>query len=236
MEKFLVGGAVRDSIMGIKSNDWDFSVVAPSFEAMRAELITEGFQIFVETPEFFTIRARGPKGFTFGGMDFGTQTFDFVWARKDGPYSDGRRPDFVEPGTLLDDISRRDFSCNAIAKDSAGMLIDPFGGQEDIKRKVIRAVGDARQRIVVEDALRGMRAIRFSVTKGFAIHWNVIDVLRSDEFRLALRSISTERIQGELDKAFKVDTALTIKMLTDLRLVDTIFGRDRLRLMTTTKD
>lgn len=235
MELFLVGGAVRDEIMGIDSKDWDFSVVAPSFEEVERELRAGGFEIFLSTPEFFTIRARGPKGFTFGGREFGTQTFDFVWARKDGTYSDGRRPDFVLPGTLHDDLSRRDFSVNAIAKDRHGNLIDPFNGRADIDARLIRAVGNARDRIIGEDALRGLRALRFSVTKGFGIDNEVTAVLKSQEFRQALRSVSTERIREELDKMFKVDTFKSLLLIQELRLEGTLFNDTGLRLMPTMK-
>lgn len=245
MQMFEVGGCVRDEILGTPSKDIDFTVVLSPFEmgpcgggvrndpfaTMRKNLETLGFEIFVETPEFFTIRARFPKG----NAKYKGMTADFVLARKEGEYSDGRRPDRVKVGTLEDDLARRDFTMNAIAKDHTGYLIDPFGGVQDIRLGIIRCVGDPHDRIIKEDALRGLRAVRFSVTKQFFIHDNVIEVLDSDEFRLRLRTISTERIQGELDKAFRADTAKTLKALTNLRLVDTIFGRDRLHLVTTTK-
>ena len=244
MQMYEVGGCVRDGILGIPSKDIDFSVVlTPAeqvhisnngldpFKFMVHELMAKQFHIFVETPEFLTVIGRFPSDHPV----FPSMAADFVLARQDGTYGDGRRPDVVVPGTLMDDLARRDFTMNAIAKDADGNLIDPFGGQEDIERRLIRAVGDARQRIVVEDALRGLRAIRFSITKGFDIGISVWEVLDSDEFRLALRSISTERIQGELDKAFRVNTPATIRLLTQLRLVDTIFGRDRLHLVTSMK-
>lgn len=246
MELFLVGGAVRDEIMGIKSKDWDFSVVLDPadiegtglnpFAFMKYELLARGFEIFVETPEFFTLRARGPKGFTFAGMDFGNQTFDFVMARKESGYTDGRRPDMVEVGDLMDDLSRRDFGMNAIAKDSQGNLIDPFNGQQDIADKVIRAVGNPEDRIQ-EDALRIMRALRFSVTKGFRIDGE-LDFAISQNAEL-LRNVSTERIREELEKMFKVDTWKTIMLLTTHERFDmvgrVVFNLPGLRLMPTMK-
>lgn len=248
MELFLVGGAVRDEIMGIKSKDWDFSVVLSGnedgwhqiggndpFRVMRLELERMGFEIFVETPEFFTLRARGPKGFTFAGMDFGNQTFDFVMARKESGYTDGRRPDVVVAGSLTDDLSRRDFCCNAIAKDRNGNLIDPFNGQQDIVDRVIRAVGNARERIIDEDALRGLRALRFAVQKGFAIDEEVKDVLRSKAFQLALPSVSTERVKDELEKMFKVDTIRTLDLIQEFSLELVLFDNTGLRLMPTMK-
>lgn len=256
MEMFEVGGCVRDEILGIKSKDIDFTVVLdPSeivprraksgklidqtpFEIMDAELQRRGFQIFLRTPEFLTIRARFPRP---GGNlaliknEWAGMTADFVLARKETTYSDGRRPDAVEPGTLLDDLSRRDFTMNAIAKDAQGNLIDPFNGRADIDAKIIRAVGNARDRIIGEDALRGLRAIRFSITKGFTIDLETFDVLDSAEFREALRSVSVERQREELDKMFKANTTRTMHALLVLGLVDTLFDNTGLRLMPTMK-
>jgi tRNA nucleotidyltransferase/poly(A) polymerase len=247
MELFLVGGAVRDEIMGIKSKDWDFSVVLSEFnvrdarfwgltdfEFMRDRLVRRGFEVFVDTPEFFTLRARGPKGFTFAGVDFGNQTFDFVMARKESGYTDGRRPDAVEAGDLMDDLSRRDFTVNAIAKDRHGNLIDPFHGRKDIADGVIRAVGNAQDRLM-EDALRGLRAVRFAVQKGFSIDREVQAVLMSSSFQTALSSISTERQREELEKGFKVDTMKMLRLLSSFGLDSVLFNNTGLRLMPTMK-
>lgn len=234
METYLVGGAVRDEIMGLRSKDLDYSVVLSEsdmagrddpFSVMRELLVAGGYKIYTESPQFFTIRAKAPNG----------DDADFVLARKEGEYSDGRRPDRVEIGTLLDDLGRRDFSCNAIAKDSNGNLIDPFDGQKDIANRKIKAVGNPFERIVEEDALRGLRAIRFAVTKNFWIAGSVQEVLTEASFHRALESVSTERIQQELDKAFKVSTIDTLEYLRAFGLIPTIFGRDRLHLVTSTR-
>lgn len=221
MEKFLVGGAVRDELMGLRSKDWDFVCIADSFEAMEQSLLDDGFQIFVTTPEFFTIRAHGPKGFQFAGHDFGKQTFDFVWAREDGPYSDGRRPDWVKPGTLLTDLGRRDFACNAIAKAADGTLIDPFNGQQDISHRIIRAVGDPYERFE-EDALRILRAMRFSVTKRFNIDFTTR--LAMEDKAATVAGVSAERVREELTKMFNADPLETISMLDDFAMFPIIFG------------
>ena len=123
---FEVGGCVRDSLLGRNTKDIDFTVVAPSFGAMRQHLLNEGFTIHVENPEFQTIRCGVPEGHVLRKR---TKDADFVWARHEGPYSDGRHPDWVEPGTLLDDLERRDFTVNAIARGVDGHIIDPFDGQ-----------------------------------------------------------------------------------------------------------
>ena len=160
MKMYEVGGCVRDEILGIPSKDIDFSVVLDEadmhtharrdggeinpFDLMVVKLQEMGFKIFLETPEHLTVRAQFPRGRTYNdrGHDYGTNTADFVLARKEGTYTDGRRPDKVEPGTLMDDLRRRDFTMNAIAKDSDGTLIDPCNGQRDIDLRVIRAFGD----------------------------------------------------------------------------------------------
>ena len=248
MEMFEVGGCVRDEILGIPSKDIDFTVVIEKneilgdtdpFVAMAGELRRQGFEIFLETPEFLTIRARFPRfsngsGFVMRQAHSG-MTADFVLARKETTYSDGRRPDAVEPGTLLDDLARRDFTMNAIAKDHTGNLIDPFNGRKDIADKVIRAVGNARKRIIGEDALRGLRAIRFAVQKGFTIDDEVCGVLGSAEFKRALRSVSTERQREELDKMFKIDTIHSLWLIDVFKLQDALFDNTGLRLMPTMK-
>src|SRR5687768_11467708 len=103
---FRVGGCVRDELLGIESKDIDFAVEADSFEAMRDAVHARCSKVFLETPEFLTIR----------GLDPDIGAVDFVLCRKDGPTKDGRRPEFVEPGTILDDLARRDFTVNADRK------------------------------------------------------------------------------------------------------------------------
>src|SRR4051812_36297006 len=107
-----VGGHVRDSLLGIKSKDIDFAVEAESFMELFNWLNAQKFDIFLITEEYGTIRARFPKGHVNAGL-----TADFVLCRKDGNYSDGRRPDSVSPGTIFDDLARRDFTVNAMARD-----------------------------------------------------------------------------------------------------------------------
>lgn len=214
VEAFEVGGIVRDDIMGVKSNDVDYTVTAPSFEAMRQFVIDNGMKIVVETPEFFTIRAVAHEPFQGrkGGLDF-------VWAREEGPYSDGRRPDWVKPGTLFMDQQRRDFTMNAIAKAADGSLIDPFNGREDIDRRIIRAVGDPLERLT-EDALRAVRALRFAVTKDFAIHDRLVMAMNHPTTRrMIVENISDERIQQELSKMFRFDTVKSLQLLARFPLL-----------------
>lgn len=230
MRIYLVGGAVRDKLMGRKPNDFDFTVVLEEdfvpwqdpFDTMVAHLEREGFKIFLKNPEHLTVRAQFPVG-SGGFLDGVTNipggainpgkkrlTADFVLARKEGSYSDGRRPDSVEPGTLGDDLARRDFSMNAIAEDESGTIIDPFDGVGAISLGLIEAVGDAKQRML-EDALRALRALRFSVTLGFQMSNEVRDAMRDDDVLHALNlNVSDERKMDELNKMFKVDPVRSI--------------------------
>lgn len=234
MELLEIGGCVRDELMGVSSKDVDFVVIAPSFEAMRERIVEEGFTIFLDTPEFFTIRAGVPKDHPLRAR---TRDADFVWARKDSATSDGRRPDFVEPGTLLDDQARRDFSMNAIARDPfTGELIDPFGGVQDIKDGIIRFVGRPEDRIR-EDGLRVMRGFRFMITKGMTLDSLTAEAMHSDLAIEMLGKVSIERMQVELDKMLNHDMERTMDLLVkDLRrdMLKMIL-RDRLRLTTTMK-
>lgn len=199
---YLVGGAVRDKVMGIKPKDLDYAVEAPSYAAMKAYILERGGKIHQEREEFLTIRAGLPK---LGHVDF-------VLCRKDGVYSDGRHPDNVQVGTLMDDLARRDFTMNAMAQDEDGEIIDPFNGREDIAEKLVTCVGVTEERFS-EDALRMLRALRFAITKGFNIDPAITRCLRDKYFIHLLSSVSVERMYDELLKCFKHNTILTIRVL-----------------------
>lgn len=223
MQMFLVGGAVRDEILGVPFKDYDYTVVLhpwddlhscfnavekDPFKIMESNLLAEGYEIFDRNPEFFTIRARFPKNDHRRGI-----VGDFVLAREEGPYSDGRHPDWVKPGKLSHDLARRDFTMNAIAKDG-NAYVDPHGGQLDIKRKVVRAVGDPLERLT-EDPLRAIRAIRFAVTKGFGIESNLASAMREPSVTdgVASARVADERITAEFEKMFRKDTVKSILFL-----------------------
>jgi tRNA nucleotidyltransferase/poly(A) polymerase len=233
-----VGGCVRDELLGVKSKDIDYTAVVTGdvehpYAHLRRYLVDQGFTIFVETPQYLTIRAQFPK---LNGQKRAV-TADFVLARKDGEYTDGRRPDTVEAGTLFDDLKRRDFTVNAIAKDhELGLYIDPFGGQEDLKAGVLRCVGSAEDRLR-EDALRALRALRFAVTKGFVLDPELWIAMRSEWLPLLVAKVSAERRREELSKAFRHDTLETLFCLGQLPsdLKEAIFAGG-LRLDATLKD
>jgi len=239
-----VGGAVRDKFLGVNSKDVDFVAIPinpkrfanadEAFATLVNVLKVDGFKVFLETPEFFTVRAQVP---TWHPVRKRTAVADFVLARKDGPSSDGRRPDFVLPGTLMDDLQRRDFTVNAMAilNDE---LIDPFGGREDLDNRLIRFVGNPMDRIA-EDGLRVIRALRFLITKsGFTLERETFHAINSNFAAEMLMKVSVERIREELEKMFSADSIGTMKLLYQVfslnSLQDAIF-RDGLRLQPTLK-
>lgn len=211
-----VGGCIRDELLGIQSKDVDFAVVADNsftdvnsaFNELTNWMEINRFNIFESRPQFLTIRAQVPEDHPLRSR---TIVADFVLARRDGPSSDGRRPDWVIPGTLLDDLSRRDFTVNAIARSQEGQLIDPFGGREHLKTMELHFVGDPNQRIS-EDGLRVMRAFRFVITKGFTFNDDHARILHSEFAADMLRKVSVERIREELNKMLRVDTLRTLSM------------------------
>jgi len=221
-----VGGCVRDAIIGVESKDIDYAVEADSFDTMRTAIEDRGGSIFMEQPEYFTIRAKVP--------DLGCA--DFVLCRKDGGYRDGRHPDSVKVGSLHDDLSRRDFTMNAIAKDEDGNLIDPFGGIGSIEVGIIRCVGNAQSRMD-EDQLRLLRAVRFSVTKQMGLDKDIQRCLNSLDLTLRLKdSVSVERIREELNKSFMFDTPRTLEVLEKFPLLrDAVFSSGAIRLQPTMK-
>jgi len=146
MKLYQVGGSVRDILLTPNSipKDIDYAVEAESFEEMRETLIGRGFQIFLEKSEFLIIRAKCPRT---------NHVYDFSMCREDGVYSDARHPDTVTPCSIYTDLSRRDFTINAIAIDEDNQILDPHKGQEDIDTMTLRCVGVARDRLR-EDSLR----------------------------------------------------------------------------------
>lgn len=226
---FEVGGCVRDELLGVTSKDVDFAVEAQSFESMRRHIERVGLKIFLSKPEFLTIRAGVPKGHPLRER---CKDADFVLCRKDGPSTDGRRPDSVEAGTILDDLARRDFTVNAIARCvETGDLLDPHGGVEDLKARTLRFVGNAEERID-EDGLRILRGLRFSLTKGLRIANPGVFDSKAD----MLESVSTERVREELNKMLAFNTLQTLLMLQAFSHVRAaIFSRDGLSLDATMK-
>ena len=236
---FEVGGCVRDEILGLHSDDIDFTFVLDDLTQSVDEgwnkmvdwLSNKGFKIFLQTKDCFTIRAKFPKGHQHDGL-----VADFVMARKEVGVIDGTRRPILELGSLDDDLVRRDFTMNAIAKDLDGNLIDLFDGMSDIDSKVIKTPLDPLTTLL-DDPLRMIRAIRFSLTKGFQIDAELKSVMfDSRVISKLIEVVSQERIQVEITKMMKFDTIGTIKVLADLpqELLDIIF-KGNMWLMPTTK-
>lgn len=213
-----VGGKIRDELLGLKSKDVDY-VAVPSVELLEkfttapemfAELVKflegEKFKIFLITPEFYTIRAMFPEGHKYQGVA------DFVMARKEIGYIEGTRNPIVVPGTLYDDLVRRDFTVNAMAKDENGIILDVFNGKEDLKNMVLRTPLPCKQTFD-DDPLRILRAVRFVVTKGFKFSADISDEIYSYDYLNKMGVVSEQRIREELQKMFKHDTLETIETL-----------------------
>jgi poly(A) polymerase len=216
---FKVGGSVRDSFLGIDSKDIDFTFVLDNtdrsveegFQIMTQYMEHKEFTIFLSTPEMFTIRAKFPKGDPNEGL-----VADFVLARKEIGYKPGTRQPILELGTIEDDLKRRDFTLNAMAIDEDGNLIDLFDGKNDLDAKILRTPLDPRI-TMMDDPLRILRALRFSITKGFEIHPTIWNAMRQDEILEKLKvTVSAERIREEVFKMMKHDTPETLRLLHDV--------------------
>lgn len=181
-EAFVVGGCVRDSILGRKPVDWDITTSA------KPEQVKALFPRTVDT-----------------GLQHGTVTvmmdregFEVTTYRIDGKYEDSRHPKEVTfTPNLEEDLKRRDLTINAMAYNDRIGVVDIFGGMEDIEKKVVRCVGNPTERFT-EDALRILRAIRFSAQLGYTIEQETLDAIR--KLAPTLSRISAERIQVELVK------------------------------------
>lgn len=205
---FLVGGTVRDKLMGLVPKDLDYAVECSSYEEMRQSILDRGGKLYLEKPEYLTIRAKIP----------GLGDADFTACRKEGAYSDCRHPDSVEMGTIYEDLSRRDCRCNAIAQDEQGNYIDPYNGREDIKYRILRCVGSTNERFR-EDALRILRVMRFCITKDFRMSEEIEEAMFDSNLIKLLWTISQERIREELHKCFAHDTLSTLEMLQTFPLI-----------------
>lgn len=182
---YAVGGCVRDALLGRRANDWDICTSA---------LPGETLALFGEENCIPTGLKHGTVTVKMDGGLYEVTTF-----RTEGAYSDGRHPDSVAfVADVRDDLARRDFTINAMAYNEQDGLIDPFGGREDLlNRRIVRAVGTARERFA-EDALRIMRLLRFASRFGFDIEDETYTA--AIELRARLACVSGERIREELMK------------------------------------
>lgn len=197
----LVGGCVRDQLLGSQPSDWDIATSA------RPEDVLGLFPRTVATG-----LRHGTVTVMSGGHAVEVTSF-----RSDGAYTDHRRPESVTFGCSLEaDLARRDFTVNAMAMDAEGRLTDPFGGLEDLRRGLLRCVGEPERRFD-EDALRMLRAVRLSAQLGFDIEANTMAALR----RMAplAAGLSAERVRDELLKLLRTPRAGYVWKLVDLGLL-----------------
>ena len=182
---YLVGGAVRDIFLHKDASDWDVATNATPQDVMKL------FKFVV------------PTGFEHGTVTvhFQKNEIEVTTFRTETGYSDGRHPDKVNyAATIEEDLSRRDFTMNAIAVDlTNGKIVDPFGGRKDIKRKIIRTVGNAHERFM-EDGLRPVRALRFASKLNFSIEKCTYSEIFEEEIKNKIKSISIERFRDEFEK------------------------------------
>ena len=229
---FEVGGKVRDEILGLESKDVDY-VAVPSdkllqdfdtaesmFSMLVQYLKDEKFEIFLVTEDCFTIRAKFPKDHKYSGVA------DFVMARKEIRYIPGTRTPIIKPGTLYDDLERRDFTLNALAKDEDGTIIDYFNGLEDLKNGILRTPLPTEVTFN-DDPLRILRAIRFSITKEFTIPGTMAIIIEAYHYDKKMSVVSIERIREELFKCFKHDTLETLKVLNEFPLLKNYIFKDK---------
>lgn len=181
-EAYVVGGCVRDSILGRKPQDWDVTTSAKpgQVKALFPRTVDTGLQHGTVT------------------VMLGKEGFEVTTYRVDGKYEDGRHPKEVTfTPNLEEDLKRRDLTMNAMAYNDRVGLVDRFGGLEDMEAGIVRCVGDARERFG-EDALRILRAVRFSAQMGYTIEEKTLEAV--SRLAPALERISAERIQAELVK------------------------------------
>jgi poly(A) polymerase/tRNA nucleotidyltransferase (CCA-adding enzyme) len=188
---YAVGGAVRDTMIGRQPKDWDVATSA------KPEEIQKLFTDSVYENDFGTVGVKTRSD------DKTVAVIEVTTFRKEGEYSDFRHPDNVQfAKTAEEDLARRDFTVNAMAMDIRGDVIDPFGGRDDIGKKIVRAVGDPGKRFS-EDALRLVRAVRFAAELGFDIEGDTMKEI--GEKSSLLKEIASERIRDELVKIVMSD-------------------------------
>ena len=192
-EAYAVGGCVRDSLLGREPGDWDITTSASPDETKK---------LFARTVD---------TGIEHGTLTvlLGKEGFEVTTYRIDGKYEDSRHPtEVIFTRNLREDLLRRDFTINAMAYNDTEGIVDIFGGMDDLKRKIIRCVGNARERFG-EDALRIMRGVRFAAQLGFSLEKETKEAMT--ELAPTLEKISAERIQTELVKLLVSDSPELIR-------------------------
>ena len=198
----LAGGCVRDNLLGRRPSDWDIASSASPEEvlALFPRCVPTGIK-------------HGTVTVLSGGGSVEVTAF-----RAEGGYSDHRRPDSVSFGCPLEaDLARRDLTVNAMAMDAAGEITDPFGGRDDLRRRLLRCVGEPERRFD-EDALRMLRTVRFSAQLGFDIEPRTLEAIRA--LAHLASGLSAERVRDELLKTLRSPAPGLVWQLVDLGLLD----------------
>jgi len=224
-EAYIVGGCVRDFLLEKEPNDWDITTNAKPKEIQKifpqSFYLNKFLTVTVQTPErqrrgekktsFLRTRSKKPKSKELKEDKSSSRPLtnvreiEVTTYRSEAKYSDKRHPDTVKfAQTIEQDLARRDFTINAMAMDSELKIVDPFAGQEDLKNKIIKAVGDPDKRFS-EDALRMMRAVRFATVLGFKIEPKTAQAIKKNAD--LLKHISKERIRDELIKIIMAENA-----------------------------
>lgn len=204
-EAYAVGGCVRDSIISRIPGDWDITTSATpqQVKGLFRRTIDTGIE-------------HGTVTVMLGGEGYEVTTY-----RIDGEYKDGRHPECVEfTASLREDLKRRDFTINAMAYNDKDGIVDEFEGMKDLEAKVIRCVGDATERFS-EDALRMLRAVRFSAQLGFTIEGNTAQAI--EELAPTIAKVSKERIHTEFGKTLLSDRPEYILRTVELGLAQYAF-------------
>lgn len=207
---FLVGGAIRDQLLNRSVGEWDLATDAKPREIERLLRQFKANHIGLIGAQFGTVTAKINK-----------QVVEITTFRSDQYHHDRRQPEVKFGQTLAEDLSRRDFTVNAIAYDLLGRkLIDPFNGQQDLSQQLIKAVGEPEDRFS-EDPLRMLRAIRLAVQLGFTIDQPTLHGIEAVKDRFAI--LSAERIAQEMNKLLLADRpSQGIKLLVETGLINFI--------------
>ncbi len=205
-EAYLVGGCVRDFLLGKEPKDWDITTNATPEEMQK---------VF---PDSFYENKFGTVGVKTGSENPALKVIEVTTYRLEGKYTDKRHPDEIKfAKNLEEDLARRDFTVNAMALDFKGNLVDPYAGQEDLNNRTIRAVGNPEERFQ-EDALRLMRAVRFMAQLGFEIEPNTEAAVK--KYAHLVEFVSKERLRDELSKLLMAKKATEgIRKLQELGLL-----------------
>ena len=207
-DAYIVGGCVRDKLLGLHPHDYDITTSAKPDEIKR---VFKDFKTILIGEEFGTV-----------GVLIDKTLYEVTTFRIDGKYLNFRKPENVTfSKSLREDLKRRDFTINAMAMDSSGELYDPFGGKKDLDDKILRAVGRPDERIK-EDAIRILRAIRFAGRFDFYIEDELFDAISFE--RKLLKKISPERIFDEFSKMITSERPSYYLLLMDeTGVLDVIF-------------